>query len=253
MTIAETMKRMVRARLRGEPAARPLSSIEAVIYNHGERLIPGVTHGRKEHIRHRSSYEFFCRVIAGDLHHEKTQAAGTPVRIVDLGCGVGHGCHRLAKIPGAFVTGVDVSPECIEYAARHYDGPGITYYCEDLTRFIPRMPTYDYVVSRGAFEHIDGGLLLATSTRWNRRLMFDVPYDEAPGPNPHHRLSRIREEDFDGIARAELFFQDLDGIIYDRGSKPPKPNMVVCISSKPGLPMVGDGISFPVPAWHERE
>jgi SAM-dependent methyltransferase len=253
MTIDEMARRIARIFLRGEPAERRLSPIEEIIYNEGERLIPGITHDRKEHIRHRSSYEFFCRVIEGDLSKGENKNDPSPVEIIDLGCGVGHGCHRLAKIPGSRVTGVDASPECIEYAERHYGGPGITYRNEDLARFIPRMPAYDYAVSRGVFEHIPGGLALAVSARWNRRLMFDVPYDEVPGPNPHHVLTGIREEDFHGFPGAELFYQDLDGIIYDRGGKPPRPNMIVCICTKPGLPMVGDGIPFPLPAWQEGE
>lgn len=36
----------------------PLSPLEAVIYNEGERLIPYVTHDHDELVRHRSSYVF---------------------------------------------------------------------------------------------------------------------------------------------------------------------------------------------------
>jgi len=254
MTIGEMARRIARIFLRGESAERRLSPIEEIIYNEGERLIPGVTHGRKEFVRHRSSYEFFCRVIEADLAFAGTPEGSVPLEIIDLGCGVGHGCRRLARIGGARITGVDASPECIEYAERHYGGPEITYRREDLARLIPLMPEYDYAVSRGVFEHIPGGLALAVSGRWSRRLMFDVPYDEPPGSNPHHLLTGIREEHFAGFAGAELFYQDLDGIIYDRKNKPPKPNMILCVCSRPGLPPVtGGGIPFPLPAWREEE
>jgi SAM-dependent methyltransferase len=191
-------------------------------------------------------------VIERDLANRET-APGS-VEIIDLGCGVGHGCSWLSRIRGSRVTGMDVSPECIEYARRHYGGPGVTYRREDLAGFIPRMPEYDYAVSRGVFEHIPDGLALAVSANWRRRMMFDVPYDEPAGPNPHHVLTGIREENFAGFPGAELFYQDLDGIIYDRDNKPPKPNMILCVCSKPGFPPVGGGeIPFPLPAWGEEE
>ena len=254
MLFVEIARKIARTFRRGEPAERRLSPIEEIIYNCGERLIPGITHDRQEYVRHRSSYEFFCRVIERDIAAAGNRGGDGPLEIIDLGCGVGHGCRRLARIRGSRVLGVDVSSECIAYAEGHYGGRGISYRREDLARYIPRMPAYDYAVSRGVFEHIPGGLALAVSVNWRRRLMFDVPYDEPAGPNPHHVLTRIREEDFAGFPGAELFYQDLEGAIYDRGSKPPKPNMILCVCSKPGLPPVGRGdIPFPLSAWREEE
>lgn len=253
MTFADAARRIARTLFRREPPGRPMSPIERVIYNEGERLIPGVTHDRKEHVRHRSSYEFFCRVIERDLADRAGATGGGPLEIVDLGCGVGHGSRRLARIRGVRVTGVDVSPECIEYAKRHYGGPGVIYRREELAAFIPSMPAFDYAVSRGVFEHIPGGLGLAVSANWSRRLMFDVPYDEPPGPNPHHVLTGIREEAFSGFPGAELFYQDLDGNMYDRKGMPPKPNMIVCVCSRPGVAPAGAGIAFPLPAWAGEE
>lgn len=253
MALVDMARRIARTLFRKEPLGKRLTPIEEIIYNEGERLIPGVTHDRREFVRHRSSYEFFCRVIEADLAFAGTPGGSVPLEIIDLGCGVGHGCLRLAEIRGARVTGVDVSPECIEYAQRHYSGPGVIYRREDLETFIPQMPEYDYVVSRGVFEHIPGGLALAASGKWSRRLMFDVPYDEPPESNPHHILTGIREEDFAGFPGAELFYQDLDGILYDRKNKPQKPNMILCVIRRQGLPEVCCGMSFPLPAWGGEE
>lgn len=253
MALVDLAKRIARSLFRKEPPGKELSPIERIIYNEGERLIPGVTHHRKEHVRHRSSYEFFCRVIEADRARSAVSTGAPPLTIIDLGCGVGHGSRRLARIPGVRVTGVDISPECIEYARRHYAGPGVTYRREDLVSFMPRMPEYDYVVSRGVFEHIPGGVELAASGKWGRRLMFDVPYDEPPGPNPHHVLTGIREEDFDGFPGAELFYQDLAGTMYDRDTRPPNPNMILCVLSRPGIPPAGNLLSFPVPPWGGEE
>jgi SAM-dependent methyltransferase len=253
MALVEMARRIARTLFRKELPGKRLTPIEEIIYNEGERLIPGVTHDRKEFVRHRSSYEFFRRVIEADLAFAETRGGNVPLEIIDLGCGVGHGCRWLARIPGAHITGVDISPECIEYAQRYYSGPGVIYRRENLEKFIPLMPEYDYIVSRGVFEHIPGGLALAASGKCSRRLMFDVPYDEPQESNPHHCLTGIREEDFAGFPGAELFYQDLDGILYDRKTKPPKPNMILCIFSRPGLPEARRGISFPLPPWGGEE
>ena len=229
---------------------RALSPLEEKIYNSGERLIPGMTHYPEELVRHRSSYVFFRRIIELDL---KTMDEKKPVCIIDLGCGVGHGCKTLSKIPNAQIVGIDYSPESIEYARSHYAKKNITYQVADLVEYIPKMPEFDYVVSRNAFEHIPDGLNLALRTRWRFRLMFDVPYDEPPGRNLHHVLFNIREESFSTFPETELFYQDLAGIVYDVAHKPPEPNIIFCVCNRPDLVKIGESdISFPVPPWQPR-
>ncbi len=226
---------------------RKLSPLEEKIYNAGERLIPGITHDTAEVVRHRNSYLFFRQVIENDI---ATQRVAKPVRIVDLGCGVGHGCETLSRIPDSHITGVDSSLESIRFARTHYVRNNITYQAADLLEYIPGMPEYDYVVSRNVFEHLTDGLQLALSTKWRSRLLIDVPYDEPKGRNPHHVLYRIREESFSEIPRAELFFQDLDRVIYDIRRKPSEPNIIVCVCSRPDLPKVFEtSVDFPFLAW----
>jgi hypothetical protein len=111
------------------------------------------------------------------------------------------------------------------------------------------MPIFDYVVSRGVFEHINGGIDLARRTRWRQRLIFDVPYKEVSVGNPHHLITGITEKDFSKFPDAELFYQDLDGVIYDKKNKPSAPNMIICIYSAKSLPKVGQKIKFPVLSW----
>jgi len=141
----------------------------------------------------------------------------------------------------------------LEYAQQHYARENIVYRIEDLKTFIPEMPEYDYVVSRGVFEHIANGLDLAILAKWRYRLLFDVPYDEPNGMNPHHLVGGIREEHFAHFPQCELYFQDLSGRIYDRLNKPSRPNMIICVCSRPDLPRVnGETITFPVPAWQPQ-
>jgi SAM-dependent methyltransferase len=239
----------------GDAPTGGLTPLERAIYNDGERLIPGLTHGDLEVVRHASSYAFFRMVIEADLAFGKDIRRPGGFGIVDLGCGVGHGCRTLSAIPEARVMGVDMSPECIEYARSRFAADNVTYQAADLNGYIPRMPEFDYVVSRGVMEHLREGLSLVHGARWRNRLLFDVPYDEPAEANPHHVLMGIREADFSGFADAELFYQDLDGVIYDAARKPPRPNMIVCVCTCPGLPRVEDlPLGFPVPAWRpDRE
>lgn len=231
---------------------RKLSSSEEVIFNDGERLIPGVTHNLEEVVRHMSSYLFFKKVIETDV--AVGRKTSRPVQIIDLGCGVGYGCHLLSQIPGSHILGVDNSAETLEYAQQHYQAPNINYKLADLTDFIPSMKEYYYAISRGVFEHVPNGLNLARSIRWHYRLLFDVPYNELEDKNPHHVIYEIREESFSEFPGVELFFQDLNGVIYDSRQKPANPNMIICICSDPELQKVASlPITFPFPSWQPKQ
>jgi 2-polyprenyl-3-methyl-5-hydroxy-6-metoxy-1,4-benzoquinol methylase len=226
---------------------RELTPQEELIYNDGERLIPGVTHDREEFTRSRSGYTFFRKVIEQDL-----QTIGLSrdrqLKILDLGCGVGHGCVILSEIPTARVKGVDCSLESIEYARRYYHRENIDYELADITTFVSIMPQYDFVVSYHLFEHILNGLNAGLSIRWRHRLMINVPFDEPEG-NLHHMVHRIREEHFAAYPNAEFLFEDLQGVTHDTRAIAPVPNSIICICSHPDLLPVTRQIVFPVPAW----
>jgi SAM-dependent methyltransferase len=227
-----------------------LTDLQKRIYNEGERLIPGITHDMCEVVRHKSSYEFFRSVIEQDIATFPELQQKEEISIVDFGFGVGHGCFSLSKIKNSHITGIDISADCLKYAKQFYAADNISYEICDLAEYVNKMPEFDYVVSRGVFEHVPGGLDVAFSTRWRQRLIFDVPYNEPEGPNPHHLISGIREEHFAKFSGSELFYQDLAGVIYDGKHKPEFPNMIMCVSSHSGLPPVGEmRMKFPVPAW----
>lgn len=223
-----------------EPTA--LSDAERAIYNNGERLIPGVTHNRAELARHRSSYMFFRRIIKLDSAPVAT--------VVDLGCGVGHGCVTLADLPNVKVLGVDVSEDAIEYARTHFARPNIEYRVSDLRTFCQGPMSFDYAVSRNSLEHVPEGIRLAVRANWRARLMFDVPYDEPPGVNEHHVLHWITENELLLIEGAEVAYQDLRGTIHRE--KPHRPNVIVCVVSRDGLEPVSPRLAFPIPAWQPR-
>ncbi len=221
-----------------------MNKLQRLIYNEGERLVPYVTHGEGELVRHRSSYAFFHAVIMADLG--RASSAKSETSIADLGFGSGYGCALLSSLPGSRIVGVDVAPECEIFARQYYPRSNVSYRIEDLAAFIPAMETFDYVVSRGVLEHVPGGLDLIRQVRFKRRAMIDVPYDEAPG-NEHHVLTGIRENAFAGLENCEIFYEDIEGEIYDAAHRPEKANMIMVVLSDPDLPRVGTLFEFPLP------
>lgn len=221
-----------------------MDKLQTLIFNEGERLIPYVTHNNDELVRHRSSYAFFHAVITADLADSTTEQ--TEVSIADLGFGCGFGCALLSSLPNSNITGIDISPECKDFAYQYYARSNVTYHVESLNTFIPNSEMFDYVVSRGVLEHVPAGLELIKDIKFRRRVMIDVPYDELPG-NQHHELLGITEEDFSGFLDCELFYEDLEGRIFDSKNKPEKPNMIMMILSAPFLPAVSSMFQFPIP------
>lgn len=249
MNIIKKIKKYISCQL------NPLSPLEQQLANHGERLVPKVITD-PEVIRHKSSYVFFKKII--DLDRKFIQKTGIgrsgslnkKITILDLGCGVGHGCFTLSKIKGAEITGIDNSQEAIDYANKNFRSKNIKYRVSDLTEYLKQTKKYDYIVSRGVLEHITNGLDIAKKSSWRNRLIFDVPYNEKPGPNPYHLITKITESSLASFQFKELFYEDLEGKIFNQKTKPTKPNMILCVSSTKILPLVSSyKIKFPLPAW----
>ncbi len=220
-----------------------MNKLQRLIYNEGERLVPYVTHGEGELVRHRSSYAFFHAVITADL---QGYPLGRPeFTLADLGFGSGYGCALLSSLPGSRITGIDISKECETFARQYYMRSNVDYVIEDLSTFIPAAAPFDYVVSRGVLEHVPDGLTLIGRIHFHQRVMVDVPYDEEPG-NEHHILTGIKEDAFANLQNFELFYEDIEGRIFDAANKPDTPNMVMAVISAPGLPTVGSMFQFPI-------
>lgn len=210
--------------------------------NDGERLVPGESHNSAETIRHKSSYNFFKAVIESD-------APESP-RILDLGCGVGHGSRTLSEISGATIVSVDASAPAISYAKDNYSAPNITYIVSDAADFLQRADEFDYIVSRHALEHIPNGLGLALKFAYKKRLLVNVPYMEPEvdsdlhETNPHHELNDISEKDFEAYPNAQFFFEDMLGVTRDSSDQA---NSIICCSRIESVPAVS--IELPFPAW----
>lgn len=226
-----------------------LSKLEHVIYNDGERLLPGITHSMEEVVRHRSSYQFFVDAIVADLRHSGDLGKRN-VSILDLGFGTGHGCEMLARVPCSRVLGIDNSPACARYARRYYSAPNVTYRVVDIPAFLRSAEPFDYVVSRGVIEHIPDGIEVATKANWTQRLLFDVPFDEPAGINQHHVVSGVTAKSFEKYSNVEIYYEEVGGEIYLGEPREEKPNMIMCVSSKGSLPSLSSLLDLPRKPWH---
>jgi SAM-dependent methyltransferase len=221
--------------------------------NDGERIVPGESHDRANVICHKSSYNLFKAIIEADA---RKLGSGGGLRILDLGCGVGHGTLMLADVDGCEIVGVDASTDAIAYARESYAAANVTYVAASAQDYLRDAGAFDYVVSRHALEHIPDGLQLAPRFECRRRLIVNVPYMELPrddageATNPFHELNHISEADFAGYPRAEFFFEDVNGVT---AATPEAANSIVCVSSAPGLEPAAAGLSLPLPAWQPNK
>ncbi|HEV7772202.1 MAG TPA: methyltransferase domain-containing protein [Conexibacter sp.] len=219
--------------------------------NHGERLVPGESYDRANAICHKSSYKLFKAIIEADV---RKLGNGGGLRILDLGCGVGHGTLMLADGDGdgCEIVGVDASADAIDYASKNYGAANVTYVAAAAHDYLRDAGAFDYVVSRHALEHIPDGLRLALCFERRRRLIVNVPYMEPPHngagelTNPFHELNDISEADFADYPHAEFFFEDLQGVTT---ATPEAANSIVCVSSAPDLDPAAAELSLPFPAW----
>ena len=157
--------------------------------------------------------------------------------VVDIGCGGGLLCEPLARL-GAEVTGIDLSPESIEAAARHARAAGlaIDYRVAAAEQLLAEAARFDLVCAMEVVEHVadqetflyecaalvrpGGGLVLATLNRTFRAFALGIvaaEYVLGWLPRGTHRWSRFvrPSEAARALRRAGLTVADLTGVSYD--------------------------------------
>ena len=71
--------------------------------------------------------------------------------VIDVGCGGGFMVEAMRRAGGRAV-GLDISPQSIAYAKRHY--PENEFFCERLEAFARRERTFDFIYSSEVLEHL---------------------------------------------------------------------------------------------------
>jgi 2-polyprenyl-3-methyl-5-hydroxy-6-metoxy-1,4-benzoquinol methylase len=81
-------------------------------------------------------------------------APASPKRVLEIGCGVGATCWRMARAwPDAEVVGSDISPQSIAVAKACFRRPNLSYVNGPLAESVPA-GAYDLVVMTDVYEHI---------------------------------------------------------------------------------------------------
>lgn len=105
-----------------------------------ERVTPGTLSWIQYGAEHMQRYEYFAQEYAGK-------------KVLDAACGTGYGSDFIAGSASS-VTGLDISPEAIEYCNRNYKLPGLAFRQFDLSRIHELREKYDVVVSFETIEHL---------------------------------------------------------------------------------------------------
>jgi SAM-dependent methyltransferase len=124
-----------------DEALRLLFRLQAALYPAlGRKAVEygGGTHTKHRHTRY---HDFFTSRVQADE------------RVLDVGCGIGAVAYDLAERSGAWVVGVDLSPENIETARHRYRHPRVEYRVEDGLRD-NRDDRFDVVVLSNILEHL---------------------------------------------------------------------------------------------------
>jgi 2-polyprenyl-6-hydroxyphenyl methylase/3-demethylubiquinone-9 3-methyltransferase len=156
---------------------------------------------------------------------------------LDVGCGGGLLCEPLARL-GATVTGIDLTPQSIEAAARHARAAGlaIDYRVAAAEELVAERRRFDLVCAMEVIEHVPdqagflelcaalvapgGGFVLATLNRTFRAFALGIvaaEYVLGWLPRGTHRWQRFMRpsEAARSLRRAGLRTLDLTGVTYD--------------------------------------
>lgn len=148
-------------------------------------------------------------------------------RVLDFGCGVGHGTKRLSVLfPGADVAGVDTGEKALDAARRLNGGAGIRFLTVDELRGDDTL--YDLCYVNGVFHHIaprdrpdglslihrclrPGGMLaFFENNPWNlgaRIVMAHIPFDRhARMLSPREAARLAQSAGYRALQTRSLFF-----------------------------------------------
>ena len=81
------------------------------------------------------------------------------MRVADLGCGAGKTTFYLNKLvqPGGRSYGVDIAPQHIEYARKHYSDENIEYLVADIREPLHDLGQFDFIYVRFVLEYYLNG------------------------------------------------------------------------------------------------
>lgn len=91
-----------------------------------------------------------------ELHLKRYETAARYVKgknVLDIACGSGYGSQMLGVAGANIVVGVDVCPQTVEYARKHYQTPNVDFTCANAEEF-EWSNQFDVIVSFETIEHL---------------------------------------------------------------------------------------------------
>jgi SAM-dependent methyltransferase len=156
-----------------------------------ERLVPGTLEWDLFRYEHEQRYQFFLDGYRGR-------------DVLDAACGVGYGSAIIAGAGARSVTGVDIDPGAVEYAAKHFGGPATEFRTLGVEDLAQLGKTFDLVVSFETLEHLKdpAGFIRTVRSvlRPGGRFVCSTPNRDFAGRppgyvNPYH-LNELGLEEF---------------------------------------------------------
>lgn len=183
----------------------------------GERFVPGRSGSRIEK-DHLSRYLFSTKYAAG-------------VSVLDIACGSGYGAPYFLRAGALDYTGVDISPQSVDYARANYRAEKVTFLQGDVCNFsaqkkyglITCFETIEHVLCyRKAVAHLRdalvvGGTLIISSP--NRPVTTVGAQSVADKPNNPFHTQEFTASELCGLL-VESGFSVADGDVYGQRLRP---------------------------------
>lgn len=135
-------------------------------------------------------------------------------KILDAACGTGYGTALMSST-AASATGIDISPEAIEYAKHHYGECTNAHYVEASIASLPFPDhSFDVIISFETIEHVDGELQnsflreIKRCLREDGLLIMSSPdkrtYSDLPGFQNEFHIKEFYVEEFEAFLQQEF-------------------------------------------------
>ena len=156
-----------------------------------ERLVPGTLEWDLYRHEHEQRYRFFSNMYRG-------------LDVLDAACGVGYGSAIIARSGARSVTGVDIDPDAVGYAEKHFGGAATKYRTLSVEDLAKLGESFDLVVSFETIEHLKDPVgfirTVRSVLRPGGRFVCSTPNRDFAGKaegyvNPYH-LSELSFDEF---------------------------------------------------------
>lgn len=147
-------------------------------------------------------YQHFHGYYSRVLDVLSSFAIDSPAQILDLGCGVGDFTHLLAtRYPNASVTGIDVSPSYIAYAASRWKAHNLSFFVQTAERALNSYRrTVDTILVKGSYHLFEETLplnaLLSRDAISLRRVVVIEKTDRSIRTYPAPETAIRRRQDY---------------------------------------------------------